>query len=478
MVAYYNEIDPFAAEWIRQLINQNVIAPGDVDERSIVDVQADDIKGYTQCHFFAGIGVWSYALRQAGWPDDLPVWTGSCPCQPFSAAGERKGTDDKRHLWPELHRLIAECNPPVAFGEQVAQKAGAAWFDIVQADLQKEEYAAGMAVFPACGVGAPHQRQRLYWFADAMGNPTDYGRVWGAEANQDNKWQSSALQQGNGATIRDQSSGSSDTINVADPIAEGSQGCFGSGQQGDSARYAKHSQTGQLGNACNDGQQVVSQNDNGQTDMERRRHEAHQLRSGATEHMAQPDLFFRGPVQESRQPQTEECRQPTSDNSGSSAMAHSGSKSSQWDTRTLSGAKVEGSREWEQDGHNAVGYQYGSKDSSLADSDSTRLQGYRGSEQFNDAEGWQKQTGHCAASGNNSNRSETNGFWGSGDWLYCRDEKWRIVEPGTFPLANGTSSRVGKLRGYGNAIVGPQAQAFIESYIEAKIDMQNMSNDK
>ena len=64
MSAYYNEFDPFAAAWLRNLIAQGLIAPGDVDERSIKDVSPDDLRGYTQCHFFAGIGGWSYAARQ------------------------------------------------------------------------------------------------------------------------------------------------------------------------------------------------------------------------------------------------------------------------------------------------------------------------------------------------------------------------------------------------------------------------------
>jgi len=166
--AYYNEIDPFAVATLRELISAGHIAPGDVDERSITDVTATDLRGYTQCHFFAGVGVWSYALRLAGWPDSRPVWTGSCPCQPFSSAGKGRGFDDERHLWPYLCRLIAQCRPAIAFGEQVAQKAGAAWFDAVQLDLAREDYASGMEVFPACGVGAPHMRQRLYWFAECM----------------------------------------------------------------------------------------------------------------------------------------------------------------------------------------------------------------------------------------------------------------------------------------------------------------------
>ena len=54
--AYYNEIDPFAAQWLRNLIAGGHIAPGEVDERSIEDVTPDDLRGFTQCHFFAGIG--------------------------------------------------------------------------------------------------------------------------------------------------------------------------------------------------------------------------------------------------------------------------------------------------------------------------------------------------------------------------------------------------------------------------------------
>lgn len=118
--AYYNEIDPYKAAWIRNLIKAGEIAPGVVDTRSIEDVHPDELREYTQCHFFAGVGIWSYALRKAGWPDDYPVWTGSCPCQPFSAAGSRKGSDDSRHLWPAFFRLIEARRPAIVFGEQVS----------------------------------------------------------------------------------------------------------------------------------------------------------------------------------------------------------------------------------------------------------------------------------------------------------------------------------------------------------------------
>jgi DNA (cytosine-5)-methyltransferase 1 len=167
VTAYYNEFDPFAAQWLRNLIDAGLIPAGDVDERSILDVRPADLGGYTQCHFFAGIGGWPLALRLAGWPDDRPVWTGSCPCQPLSSAGKRKGHADERHLWPAFYSLIAERQPPAVFGEQVASKDGREWFAAVRADLEGLGYAVGGADLCAAGIGAPHIRQRLFWGADA-----------------------------------------------------------------------------------------------------------------------------------------------------------------------------------------------------------------------------------------------------------------------------------------------------------------------
>lgn len=175
MAAYYNEIDPFAAQWLRNLISAGHIAPGDVDERSIKDVKADDIKNYAQCHFFAGIGVWSHALRLAGWDDERNVWTGSCPCQPFSIAGANRGVNDERHLWPDWFNLIRECQPSIIFGEQVEAAVRHGWLDLVQSDLEGEGYACAAVGIPAAGVQAPHIRQRLWFVADAQ---RERGRRW------------------------------------------------------------------------------------------------------------------------------------------------------------------------------------------------------------------------------------------------------------------------------------------------------------
>jgi DNA (cytosine-5)-methyltransferase 1 len=165
--AYYNEMEPYAAQWLRNLIDKGLIAKGEVDERSILDVAPADLRGFTQCHFFAGIGGWSLAARLAGWPDERPLWTGSAPCQPFSTAGQQKGTADERHLWPVFFGLIRAVRPPVVMGEQVAAAVGKDWLDGVCVDLEGIGYACGAVVVPACAVDAPHRRDRLWFVADA-----------------------------------------------------------------------------------------------------------------------------------------------------------------------------------------------------------------------------------------------------------------------------------------------------------------------
>lgn len=351
--AYYNEIDPFAAALLRELIRAGHIADGDVDERSIEDVRPRDLDGYTQCHFFAGIGVWSHALRQAGWPDDRPLWTGSCPCQPFSAAGKGKGFDDERHLWPAFHHLIRECRPNVVFGEQVASKDGLAWLDLVQADMEGEGYAVGAIDTCAAGFGAPHIRQRLYWVADSTGERPSFGK----QGEQTEK-------------------------KCAAPI-RGAQGSRGNdvGHGGGNDRMADAAVRG-----CE----------------------------------PEPDIRSAGLQRTMLQPR---------------------------EIRIEPGGLCPTS------------------------SDMADAEGFRGSKGQQNARGG-------VAGGRTEQRAEligdrllvrpgpTNGFWRDADWLFCRDGKWRPVESGTFPLVNGSPARVGRLRGYGNAINAEQAKAFIESFLE------------
>jgi len=167
---YYNEIDPYCAAWLQNLMDADHIAPGVIDTRSIEDVRPDELAGYTQCHFFAGLGGWAYALDLAGWPRDRPVWTGSCPCQPFSAAGKGAGFADERHLWPAWFHLIRECLPPVIFAEQVATAIEHGWLDGACSDLESRDYACGTAVLTASAANAPHRRERLWIVADTERN--------------------------------------------------------------------------------------------------------------------------------------------------------------------------------------------------------------------------------------------------------------------------------------------------------------------
>jgi DNA (cytosine-5)-methyltransferase 1 len=165
VAAYYNEWDRKTAAWLRELIKQKLIADGEVDERSITEVSADDVRGFDQAHFFAGIGGWSYSLRLAGIPDDYPVWTASLPCQPFSAAGKKLGKSDERHLLPYYLELVRQCRPKLQIGEQVEGAIRHGWLDDLQTTMEAEGYAVGAAVLGAHSVGAPHIRQRLYWGA-------------------------------------------------------------------------------------------------------------------------------------------------------------------------------------------------------------------------------------------------------------------------------------------------------------------------
>lgn len=326
MRVYYNEWDEPTAAWLQSLGDGRHLPSGHVDTRSIRDVHPDDLRGYDQCHFFAGIGGWPLALRLAGY-EHLPCWTGSPPCQPFSAAGQQRGTADERHLAPVWLDLVREFLPPSLFGEQVADAIRHGWLDDLFNALEEYGYACGAAVLPACSVGAPHIRKRLF-----------FGAVRLEHAN---------LQHFQAAGNKARSENFS-----------------GPGQDGRLANTNK--------NRCKQGREV---------------------RPVCAEHDAQ----------------------------------------------------------------------HGGPESRLADPDNAGPQRRPGVPQCADQ---QPARARGLASGS---ANSDHGGWESADWLGCRDSKFRPVEPGTQPLANGIPARVGRLRGYGNAIVPQVAAAFIQDFIGAAL---------
>lgn len=163
MKAFYNDFDSYSSQWLANLTKNKLLPGGTVSSQSIEDIKPDDLSPYNRCHFFAGIGAFPLSLKRLGWPEDLTVWTGGCPCQPFAAPGKRKGFTDERHLWPSWFHLIKEQRPSVVIGEQVSTKDADPWLDLVQSDLEGVGYTFGCVSFPAAGVGAPHIRERTYW---------------------------------------------------------------------------------------------------------------------------------------------------------------------------------------------------------------------------------------------------------------------------------------------------------------------------
>lgn len=322
MTVYYNEIDPYAAQWLRNLIAAGHLAKGEVDERSITEIQPDDLLGFNQCHFFAGVGVWGHALRQAGWADDRPVWTGSCPCQPFSAAGKQEGFADERHLWPTWFNLISQCRPAIVLGEQVAGALD--WLDLVSTDMESAGYAFGAADLCAAGFGGAHIRQRLYF------------------------------------------------TGVANTLGSGRQRTGGQGSA-QSVGTAERGGTGGLADADHERQRSPT--------ISRLRDE---------EYHAEPRSSVSGLVDPSDQ-------------------RHERNPQNGWQTQ----------RRFEHTGGNG------------------------------------HDRPHAPMLGRNA-----------ADWLYCRDGKWRPVEPGTFPLADAAASRVGRLRAYGNALDAETATQFVAAVMD------------
>ncbi|WLI37330.1 DNA cytosine methyltransferase [Pseudomonas sp. FP818] len=269
------------------------------------------------------------------------MWTGSCPCQPFSATGAGAGFEDPRHLWPSFSWLIKQRKPPVVTGEQVASKIVEPWVDLVHADMEAMGYAFGAIAFPSAGVGAPHIRDRVYWLGH-----TDH---------------------------------------------EGSQGHPGNGgPEGRGRSQRPATKTGlpvrmanTHGKPCQQGSQIVGGRDSGGD------------------------------------------AQPRTGSGGSSLFIG---------LANANGGLQPG-------GERCGGFEVSPAERPQGSEEASGCSGDRGP-------------------------GPVNGLWADSDWLFCRDGKWRPVEPGTSPLAHGISGRVGRLRAYGNAINVEAATQFIAAYLE------------
>ena len=109
----------------------------------------------------------------------IDLLSGGFPCQPFSNAGLRKGTEDERHLWPSMLRIIREVSPKYVVGENVRgllNWSGGLVFEEVCADLEAEGYEVTPYLLPACGKNAPHRRDRI-WFIAQNTDENGWGSV-------------------------------------------------------------------------------------------------------------------------------------------------------------------------------------------------------------------------------------------------------------------------------------------------------------
>jgi DNA (cytosine-5)-methyltransferase 1 len=440
---YYNDNDKGSCAWLKQLIKDGLIPDGDVDDRSILEVKGDDVRGYTQAHFFAGIGGWVHALALSGWPGDRRIWTGSCPCQPFSCAGKGQGEKDKRHLWPEFRRLIKECRPPEVFGEQVAAKAGRLWLSGVRADLEEMGYAVGASDLCAAGVGSPHIRQRLYWCArhDGLANSEHDGRRSDLEGR-GQEGRASDGGSGEAARGRRDAEQRIEDGGLADSSGERVRAC-GHGSGDEAQRGTKGSGT-ERERVRSDAGNGVDAGGVADSDRERRVGEHSLLRQEGQERGSKEVPEASRGSEDGGMANSERPERGTDDERG----------------------RIHGGREEDPSRPRS-----GGEDCGMANSEGAGGRAERGAMEGvprQEPEGEQQRgTSRTESASGSATRRFTN--WDDFKWHECQDGRKRRIptEPAFFPMANGIpSGRVGLLRGAGNAICPPLAAEFIKAVME------------
>jgi DNA (cytosine-5)-methyltransferase 1 len=111
----------------------------------------------------------------------IDILTGGFPCQPYSSAGKRLGKEDERHLWPHMLRAISEIKPTYVVGENVRGLTnwnGGVVFEEVCTDLESQGYTVQPILLPACAVGAPHRRDRIWFVASNSNSIRQHKRKW------------------------------------------------------------------------------------------------------------------------------------------------------------------------------------------------------------------------------------------------------------------------------------------------------------
>ena len=424
---FYNEWDPYAASWLRQLVEDGHIPPGEVDERDINTIDPDELIRYTQCHFFAGIGGWVYALRLANW-GDRRVWTGSCPCQPFSVAGNKKGASDKeRNLWPVWFNLIKVVRPDTVFGEQVASAVNEKyqWLDAVSHDLEDEGYRIGSGILPACSVKAPHIRQRLWFVADTESMREVSGglpeRTDGCSVI-DGRNMADTEHNGRNRSQADTSLEGSNESGIGIPV-------------GDDIAFARGSMA------------------DPQTHRSQRREAVEREGSENLEDESESDI--RG--ESGRRSKVHGRGMADPQNHGRDGRTIPVERERPKDLENESESDIRG----EPSGHGEVSGIVADND--MADPSDKGLEGGLSRGQN---EEWEAIDRHVGRSGTTGEGEP--GQWDGIVWVYCKDKKIRPIKPGIQPLAYGVSARVGKLRAIGNAIVPQVAAEIIRAYMEEK----------
>lgn len=485
MTAYFNDNDPKSAAWLRELMKAGLIADGTVDERSILDVEADDLREFTQCHFFAGIGGWSYALRLAGVPDDMEVWTGSPPCQPFSVAGKQDGKNDARHLAPKFASLVRAARPALLFGEQVASAAvfgpsakgnrpgfeGTppwAWLDDLSDRLEAARYAVWANDVPAAGVGGPHIRQRTFFGALRLDHTGGLGRVGRGPSIENRRASLAATERPSDAGPLEHAPGDGRLEWRAGADGRGAASGRGLGRLADrnDAGLEGRGQPGReraAERAVGPGGVV-----GGLADTDGRDASAEREQRGGQQRQQPQDGGTGGLADRNgeRGRGGELGREDAGDAgfAGQTVRLADGHGDGREPGRSLRPFRAE---------HDA---EHGGAIGRLADAHDSE----RGPETTGGDDSRGQNTGRTQGAGDAQGRGgdgrpgPVNGFWQDADWLYCRDGKWRPVEAGSFPLAARIPNRVGLLRGYGNSIVPQAAQAFIEASLEALDDVQRL----